>query len=186
MLIPVPWPDPRELFRAPFTLAYACIETPPPAAPVWVLDLFREDGTFIEDWEIRLWHLKAQYPAQEILLHVTALPPALILPDTWGLSGLLIHSPTWTLLHGLPAPPTQAKVAYPLPPAWQCLPPDFTPPAASRKRLQHFLLRLQALRRALPQVDFSRSTLFYTVADAVTYPHFSLQELENHVATIRR
>lgn len=183
MRIRVPWPDLSKAFEGSSEIGYACLEAAPLKAPIWVLDLFRQDGTFVEDWELRLWQLKAQYPQQAIFLHATALPPALILPTHWELKGFLIHGPTWMHLHELPCPPPLLEQT--LPEGWQFLSPTFLPPQASVERLQRFLSRLQVLRRAL-KIDFRASTLFYTKTDTAVYTHFSLQELEAHVATIRR
>ncbi len=188
MRIPVPWPAPRAGEAFPEKARYLPLNRELDAAGndrILVIDLFTEEGLFVADWEGRLWDMRQQYPGLNVILQVTALPPALIFPDTWGIQGYLVHGPTWQHLHAA-ALPTQA----PTPPytprgGWYLISPHYEPPHSAIQTFNTFLQNLQIWRRTLSAYQPEKSSLFYTVADRV-YTHFSLSELNAYVASIRR
>jgi hypothetical protein len=186
MPILVPWPLPEAGVAFPPQACRLSLEqVPPHEASLWVIETFTPEGFFIEAWENRLWELRQRFPTQSMVLHVTALPPALIFPDTWGLRSLLVHGPTWEKLHGLSLPPLDPRAPYLPQGGWHYISPLYLPPPGAYVQLQALASTLQAWRRTLPALQSRSSTLFYTHADRL-YTHFSLKELQTHVATLRR
>mgnify|MGYP001079085655 CR=1 FL=1 len=190
MRIPVPWPAPEVGEAFPERAQYLPInrELEPELAgneQVLLLDLFTEEGLFVADWEARLWDIQQRYPGLNVILQVTALPPALIFPDTWGIKAYLVHGPTWQHLHGIPLPLPPSSPPYTPRGGWSLISPAYEPPHSALQTFNTFLRDLQTWRRTLSSYQPEKSSLFYTVADRV-YTHFSLSELNSYVASIRR
>ena len=190
MRIPVPWPAPEAGKAFPEKAQYLPLnrELEPDVAAndrILVLDPFTEEGLFVADWEAKLWDIRQRYPDLNLILQVTALPPALIFPDTWGIEGYLVHGPAWQQLHGLALPPQAPTPLYIPRGGWHLISPDYEPPPAALHAFNTFLQNLQTWRRTLSGYQPQKSSLFYTVADRV-YTHFSLSELNSYVASIRR
>jgi hypothetical protein len=184
-----PWPAPEKGRAFPEEALFFTLEKEPyldgGEQTLLVVDCFTEEGWFVADWEGRLWALRERYPKIKIVLHVTALPPALIFPDSWGLMGYLVHGLTWERLHGLPLPAPPSEAPYKPQNGWHLISPSYQPPKTALQTLNTFLKTLQTWRRTLPSYQPEKSSLFYTIADQV-YTHFSLSELMAYVASLRR
>jgi len=190
MRIPRPWPAPKagEAFPAKarfFSIDQEIALDKVDEEPLVVIDLFTEEGLFVADWEAKLWDIQRRYPGLAVVLQVTALPPALIFPDTWGLRGYLVHGPTWVHLHELSLPAQDPTAPYEPWAGWHLISPHYEPPQIALHALNTFLQTLQDWRRTLLTYQPQESSLFYTAADRL-YTHFSLSELNAYVASIRR
>ncbi len=188
MRIPVPWPAPEAGEAFPEKAPYLTLNRKLNVAgtePLLVIDPFTEEGLFVADWEARLWDIQQQYPGLNMVLQVTALPPALIFPDTWGIKAYLVHGPTWQHLHALAPPPPAPTPPYTPRGGWYLVSPAYEPPPSALQAFNTFLQNLQTWRRTLSGYQPEKSCLFYTVADRI-YTHFSLSELNAYVASIRR
>jgi len=190
MPIPVPWPAPEPGIAYPIEAQYIFLQSQSALhevekASLVVVDCFTSEGLFVAEWEAVLWKLRESHPDRQIVLHATALPPALIFPDKWGNLAYLVHGPTWERLHSLPLPPPASQPPYRPTKEWYFIPPAYEPPRQAYSQLNAFLQALQAWRRTLPAYNPQKSSLFYTVAER-SYTHFSLSELNDHVASLRR
>ncbi len=189
MRIPVPWLAPEPGIAYPIEARYIFLQSEPTLdevekAGLVIVDCFTPDGLFVAEWEASLWKLRERHPVIQVVLHATALPPALIFLDTWGELAYLVHGPTWERLHGLPLPPSAPRTPYRPGGEWHFISPAYEPPRQAYAQLNAFLRALQGWRRTLPAYDPQKSSLFYTVAEQ-SYTHFSLSELNAYVASVR-
>ncbi len=190
MRIPLPWPAPERGKAFPQEASYhilgqEIISEPIEENRLWIIDLFTVEGLFVADWEVRLWDWRYRHADALVILQVTALPPALIFPDSWGIAAYLVHGATWERLHGFPLPPAASDPPYRPQEGWHLIRPDYEPPLTAFPALNTFLQKLQTWRRTLSAYRPEESSLFYTVADGI-YTHFSQSELDSYVAPLRR
>lgn len=188
MRIPVPWPAPERGIAYPVEALYIFLQSEPALdevekAGLVIVDCFTPEGLFVAEWEASLWRLRERYPAIQVVLHATALPPALIFPDMWGGLAYLVHGPTWKRLHGLSLPPSDPQAPYRPGGEWHFISPAYEPPRQACAQLNAFLRMLQNWRRTLSAYTPQKSSLFYTVAER-SYTHFSSSELNDYVASL--
>ncbi|MDW8134061.1 MAG: hypothetical protein RMJ66_03245 [Bacteroidia bacterium] len=115
-------------------------------------------------------------------LHLTYWPLGLAYGEEWGLDFLILHEEFFYDLHSyLPEGPWLDKVGDWIPPTpWRLLAPSYHPSLAQIEKFNHYLSRLQSLRKKIGHIP-SQSTIFRTVTTkGETYIHFSQKALESY------
>lgn len=171
----------------PGSLVWRSTELPPPA-PLLLLDPVNpETGDVLEELELFAFRLKRAYPETRLGLHLTYWIGGLAYGEAWGVDFLLLHAEVFQRLHGfLPDGPWAAAIGGWSPPApWRLLAQSYAPEATHLSYVNRYLAQLSGFRRRLPDLRPEASTLFRTTTSKGSYYHFSLSELQAHVAALR-
>ncbi|MCX8112897.1 MAG: hypothetical protein N3E49_06880 [Bacteroidia bacterium] len=159
-----------------------------PVAPVILIDLVEpQTGELIEDIELLLYKWKATSADRCLGLHITYWFMGLAYGHDWEVDFLLYHEPTFQQLWGLSLESDilpEIKGWAP-PPKWHLLSPTYRPTLSIIERANTYLRALQDFRRRLVGYQPHHSTLYRTVTEDHTFLHYSLSDIERHVAALR-
>ncbi len=186
MLTPSKW----EPLEVPLPPGAVRVSAPQLVSAAWiVLDPVNPTtGEVFEEVELFLWELRRQPSPPRVGFHLTWWPAGLAYGPEWGIQAFLYHPPTFQALHGFlpPAEPLPDWEGWQPPPPWQLLAGTYRPTPDQVAHLNAFLEALQKLRRLLDAPHSERHTFFRTETPERLYLHFSLSEIETHVAALRR
>lgn len=186
MLTPSRW----EHLELPLPPGAVKVVAPQPVTASWiVLDPVNpETGEVFEEVELFLWELRRQPTPPHVGFHLTWWPAGLAYGPEWGIEAFLYHPSTFQAAWGfLPEEePLQEWAGWQPPAPWRLLAGIYRPSADQVTRLNRFLAALQELRRLLGAPSSNRHTFFRTETPERLYLHFSLSDIQTHVAALRR
>ncbi|RMF54099.1 MAG: hypothetical protein D6750_00190 [Bacteroidetes bacterium] len=158
-------------------------------APLLLVDpVDPQTGALFEEVELFLWELRGQPAPPRVGFHLTYWPAGLAYGPEWGIEAFLYHPPTFQALHGFlpPGDPLENWAGWQPPPPWRLLAGTYRPTADQVAQLNAFLATLQNLRRLVRAPHSDRHTFFRTETPEKLFLHFSLSDLETHLAALRR